>query len=204
LSNRDLAYGYLIGEIYDTVGEPCKYHNRYPIMSDILFNFVNSKSPKWWWPAVYQKRHAALKLANQPAKSIDISQTDKDRIVQAIQFWNALIKQLVMKKVSAITAEIRTSGGFFGYVLCDQLSKTTALSDNQEVNCKRIIDHSIDRYCPTLCRGNKAMIIHTVQTIDKILKGKVGNKQNMEEIDLSDLEEEISPKPKKPKKAKVS
>jgi hypothetical protein len=120
--------------------------------------------------------------ANDRKNTLPVDPADKKKIVQAIQFWYSMMMELGKEGIKD-AKKVQGSAGFFGYVICDQLSKTPGFSKDQSVNIKRIKKEIVEvvKFCPDLCRANRPDAERFTLDADKIFKGVNGPKQRDEE-----------------------
>jgi len=173
----ELAYGGILKDVFDAVGPECIHvigSNRWTVLSSVIYN-LSQAAPRWYWPDVYRVRMEARQLANELYGAIRLSQDKRKKLAEAIQFWYNLV-MTVEANSPANVSKIRSSAGFFGYVLCDQLSDKR-ISKNHKINANKVL-RNLDKMlkiCPELCRGDRADIVaHNVQ-LDRILKKKINS-----------------------------
>lgn len=184
IKSPDLAYGSLLREIFDTVGENCERRlgdNKWTTLSSVLYNLSDAaqtpakKSNKWYWPWVYRLRTDSRLLADESKGALKVSEERTKDMIHALQYWHSLVMSLEAKveKGSSDAARIAGSAGFFGYVLCDRVSGKPYLSKNVDVTVKRIAKNigKVAEICPELTRGNQNTVIRYTGLLDKILKG---------------------------------
>lgn len=190
----DLVYGAIIQDVYARLSEGCQKligSNRWTVLSSILFNMDGSpkKKREWYWPAVYQKRSKAMERANEAAGTIVISSEMVQKLVQAIHFWYDLVMQIeaAAGPSNVNVSKIRTSAGFFGYIICDRMEDTPGISDNKKALTKRIFRHLSDimELCPELCRGDTITVKKFTGHLNKILGRKEQEVEEQEEVEVA-------------------
>jgi len=166
IKNPDLAYGVILKEIRESVGEKAMAmigDNKWTILSSIIYNMGLGaiKDEEWSWPQVYKKRGDAMKIANKNAGHIEVDKDNRLKLIHAIQYWHALMKEVETKaaKSGIEICKVTRSAGLFGLIICDRMCKKPHFA-TQNVMINKIIRNlvSIRHACPELCRGNKSAV----------------------------------------------
>ena len=163
IKNPDLAYGVILKEIRESVGEESMAmigDNKWTILSSVIYNMGLGaiKDEDWIWPQVYKKRGDAMKIADKDAGHIKVSPDNRLKLIYAIQYWHKLMKEVETKaEPSGIEiCSVTRSAGLFGFIICDRMCKKPHFS-TQNVMINKIMRNlvSIRHACPELCRGNR-------------------------------------------------
>lgn len=177
IRNPDLAYGSILKRVSRAVGPDVEREfdrKKSTVFSSIIYN-MTQPDRSWYWPEVYSLRNKAGNLANESAGYVVITAEQERRLIEAIQFWFALTRELrAASPNSAAVKNIIKSGGFFGYIVSDRLSGESILSPNHNVTVKKILknDANVSRIATELCRANLGEVKGWTGDMRKILHGK--------------------------------
>lgn len=177
IRNPNLAYGPIVTQLFDCLTPSCVARigeNKWTIISSIIYN-MTLPNRDWNWPKVYQKRQLAAHRSNDLAGSINISQKEVKRLIEAIQSWNDLMEAIEEKaNLNGVNVtKITNNAGLFGFLVCDKMWVAPRLSTNP-ILTKRIMRHlqNITPLCPELCRGNRQTVEMCTARLDEMLRRK--------------------------------